>query len=366
MTDNPEHTPGDEVELFDEPSISLATDTPVISIFKKKKKETICILISVLLFSCLILMGISLTLGLYFGLTSQSYPEAPPYFSESDVLQTVEFQIALNPKSSWIYRDTMVDQWIDSMNEYSNDLFSIRLEDAVEDVYEQFHIIATSDKRCSVPEDIEIRFRAYQLSGNNVIELKGEEDSQTKSCTEPFWPAEKYYNISKQKCEEDAHPCFHKYTRGSSVPFENASVTFPYCKNLTDIFPYAFPSINEDNSMHTVAKDTASYWWKLQWKGLIGEHMQYEITFTIRYMTLEKADSGLSSIVEGEWSMRYYSNNEQPPERHIVNTLQDMFYHLVLEYDIDEEHIECGNEYFDGDSNVGINSYYSSSSINTY
>lgn len=341
----------DNVELYEDFECEIP-EYKGKTLFSKRNKIIASVsLILCCLVVCVVVFGISIGLGIYFGLsTNEPTPDSPNYYSRSDVLDTVEFQIALNPKKDWIHRDDMVDRWIESMNEY-NPLLNLTRESAVEDVYLEYHILGTTEKRCSLPEEgLGIRYRNYQYHPKISIDIKGEEDERD-SCDSPYWPAEEYYDQSRQKCEEDAHPCFDKYTRASSISFNDTSLIFPYCTNLTQLFPDAFPTINDENAMNIMSKTGDTFWWKYQWKGDVGEHTSYEITFTIDYISMDKAMSGVANIVEGEWSLRCYSNNGDKWEEDTTKIFEDMFYQLVLDYDVYEDHVDCANAYFDGTNN---------------
>lgn len=308
----------------------------------KISRGVIILLLVTLILIVLVIVGTTTTL--VFVLWGES---PPPYFSSSDVKNTIEFQIDLKPKTDWENREEMVNYWIQAINQNTT-LFQIQRENATEDVYMEYHLIATSDKRCSLSEDIKIRFRAYVYSQENTIDLKSKEDTWLRACSEPFWPAEEYYANSKQKCEEDFHPCFEKHTRGSSVYFDDPRKSFPYCKDLLDVFPYAFPTITEENAMNRVAASVKTYWWKLNWKIPLDYDMMFEITFTMKYDNVQQAEGSISSpINEGEWSGRLYSPTDSDMNEDILSSIENLYYRLVLQFDTtNDEHIECANYYF--------------------
>jgi len=276
----------------------------------------------------------------------EQHPLAPEYHHDEDILHTMEYQIALNPKPDWTDRDAMLEKWIESMNQL-NSYIHLTLEDGEEDIYLQYHLNPGGESRCFVT-GFGIRVRHFPKK--TVIDIKGEGgSSQLIQCAKPYWPAEKYYNHSRQKCEEDYHPCFDKFTRGTSVTIDDPEATFNTCAALKEIFPDAFRTTEQDRYLNEPKHKPACYWWRIKWKGVAGKRTHYDITFTIKYCKPILWVKSGAKIINGEWSLRTYVLNGESWEKDVVQNLRDMFYHLVLEYDTYTDHKVCAHQYFNGE-----------------
>ena len=300
-----------------------------------------------ILFSISFAMAVLGVCGLPFWL--REFPAPPPYYDPEDVLDSLEYQIALNPKPSWTDRDGMMRQWIESMNRY-NRFINFTWEGAKQEVYYQYHI---KPGRCG-GEDFRARVRHFLDSGKSVISLKSNNGwSDIVQCTtKPFWPAEKYYASSRQKCERDYHPCFDKFTRGSTVVFDEPNKEFARCDVLADIFPNAFPGMTPARAKKEANKKPGAYWWRMKWSGIAGDHLHYDVTFTIKYRpshTPEMIAKGGIPIINGEWSLRTLVFPGQTWEREVMEDLRAMFYKLVIEHDTYKDHVQCAHSYLNGE-----------------
>ena len=320
---------------------------------------------AVLALLCLLVVSASVSIGVTVHFTSSSKADTvppPSYFHASDVLESVEYQIALNPKPDWTERDKMVDKWIASMNEYS-ELLQLQKEDATEEIYLQYHIRTSAHHLCNTPE-FKIRVRKSLMDPTwTTVDIKGDEGDKDVTCDDPYWPAERYYNVSRQKCEEDLHPCFDKFTRGTSIAFPpSAPPNITTCQDLKELWPDAFSTVNDENKDHKLELISRHLWWRLRWSGVVGDHMHYEVTFTVEYQgtDVECILSGVCEIYEGEWSLRFFSEENQVWELDVIGDLQSTFYHLVIDYDEYEEHKECAHSYFDRESldHIGVEMEY--------
>lgn len=323
---------------------------------------------AVLAIFCLLVVSVSVSVGVGVSLgTRPKFVDPPNYFRSSDVLESVEYQIALNPKPNWTQRDEMVDKWIASMNDYS-ELIHLRKEDAVEEYYLQAHYRSYPTHICNTPYFL-IRMRQSLYDPKWVtIDIKGDEGDKDVTCRQPYWPAERYYNMSRQKCEEDLHPCFDKFTRGTSIAFlPGTAPRFRTCQDMKELWPDAFDSVSDENKDNLLDEVGRHIWWRLRWSGLLGDHMRYEITFTIEYQgnDMDCITSGVCDIYEGEWSLRFFSEDNQQWELDVIGDLQAMFYHLVIDYDEYEDHVECAHQYFARESldHIGVEMQYHRSLI---
>ena len=335
---------------------------------EKQERRTIMVrsiaVMGVILLIILILAGLLATL-ISIGVidTHSNGADPPSYYDHNELLISVEFQISLNPKEDWTDRSGMLDHWIYSLNRYGGpDLWTLSLEDAHEMAYSQYHIDATGSEACKADEDTKIRVRNYVELNYTTIDIKHEADiNEPGACGEPFWPAENYLNVSRQKCEEDVHPCFNKFARATSVMFDGEpDKQLTTCGDLTKIWPDAFPTINEENEGNSLKNKKSKNYWRLQWKGIANNSTNWEVTFGIEYdraITLEEILSNSTSlpIEEGEFSMRFYTAEGKDRDPDVQLQLQNVFYRLVIEYDTYVDHVMCAYEYFLGqaDSDIG-------------
>merc|ERR1712137_147596 len=314
---------------------------------KRKIIAALLLLASIL---CVLVCGGAIGLGLALGLGGPHYPPAPDYVHDDDILQTVEYQITLNPKEAWSNgnREQMVADWIVDLNTY-NSYYVFNRSAATEEVYTQFTVEAAGNGRCQTPQDMMTRYR--QFSDRAEFSIKRDiGGSRNKVCAQPFWPNENIYPYSKQKCEEDVHPCFDKYSRGTTLVFPGAEgPEFTACGQLVKLFPDAFPEIEQyQTQRHPLTKGKESHWWKLQWKGVMGERTHFEATFTVAFPTEQHALDGEGKIIQGEFSLRFYTEKNQKWEPEVNDALDSLFYNMILRWDTIEDHLTCAHQYFLG------------------
>lgn len=316
---------------------------------KKKLLVLFIILVLVILFILASLTAVSITLGIE--LTKYTYPDPPSYVHWEDMKNSVEFQITLKTPEQWFFREDMLKLWINSINDWSSYIKIDRDTPDLDDVYLQFHYHTEGSNHCNSVEGLKARYRSYVFGSGYTIDIKKDEDkSKNQACNQPYWPSKQYYNDDtlSWKCEEDVHPCFRKYTMESRVSFIQPQYVTT-CQELANIFPDAFPKINKDNKNNPLDPYFNGYWKKLQWKGNCGNYTSWEITFTMEYTTMLDASRGNAIMDTGEFSLRFSVPNGELWEQDVVDDFQDLFYKLVLEYDVFEDHIECANEFYNGD-----------------
>ena len=323
---------------------------------RKKKLRFAAVVLGAL---CLIVIlavvaGLSIFLPIYF--TRYTVPEPPSYFRYEDIRETVEYQIALRPHDAWTDRETMINLWISTINHFSSSLKLFRGTSVV-DYYRQAHLTTSGSSHCRT-RDTKVRTREYLYSKKTVIDVKGGESDHDKedSCNKAFWPSEAYYNVSSQKCEEDLHPCFSKYTRGTAVTIQDPHFQVKTCKELKNIFPDVFYKVNPSNEHNEVKVQESGYWYKREWAGIAGNHTHYQLVFTINYHeVLSEVLRGNVPIEEGEFSLRFWVDYGLKWEKPVVDDFQALFYQLLLVYDKDdEEHVDCANTFLNGTEFHGI------------
>ena len=291
-----------------------------------------------------VLAGLSVVSIAPIALTS--FPTYPSYTDEGDLLQSMEYQIALNPKSEWANREEMLARWITFINSKSQ-FVHLRREDAEEDVFDQYQISPGGGRYCSLTYAL-VRVRHFHDRDRTQISIKGADGvSPSQSCIFPFWPAKQYMKSAEQKCEEDYHPCFDKFTRASTISLPGI-IDPVTCKEMAILFPGAFSDLKPKNYDFIPPRQQPCTWWRVKWKGKAGTRSLYDVTFALRYCTTpEEAQVG-GPIINGEWSMRTHVAKGELWERDVVRDLRDLFYRLVLEFDTYVEHKSCAQAHFEG------------------
>lgn len=293
-------------------------------------------IILVLLFCFIFIAGvISLTLGLV--LTRDDDVHYPHYAPYSDVLDTIEYQIA--PLNETQLRKELIPQWINSFNK-NNPLFQISEDTMKHDIYSQFHYKTDA---CNAG-NYKIRHRSFKLQNKITVDIKADK-IEPGSCEKyPFWPSEDYYDVARQKCEVDAHPCFNGHSRGTSIEFEN-KVNLKTCGDFAKLFPGVFTDTSKYHE--SVKEQSVDGWWKGYWEGIAGNHTNYQITFTLRYeANYQDILSDTINFSYGEFSFRYWTPNGMEKEHLVESSFASLIYLLILDLDPKEDHIECANQFF--------------------
>ena len=334
----------DELNVFLDEDLSKKNEIEV----KSRKLTYFLIGLAVCTVVATLLVIASLTTGLAILETRVTPP--PPYVDFKDMKNSVEFQITLTPREDWYHRDRMIDYWITSMNELSTLMVFYR-NDTTMDIYKQDHYRTEGLGHCRSTGGLKVRYRSYVFGKKYTIDIKKDEELNEK-CNQPYWPAEKYYHNDTfdWKCEEDVHPCFMKYTMQSRVYLQDPDRKFKTCGDLVEVFPDAFPLVDEKNIDNSIKKDPDGYWYKLQWNGMVGKYTTYQVTFTIKYNTMDAATTGHGSVSDGEWSLRYWVPEGEEWEADIVAEFQDFYYTLILEYDTYDDHLTCSDKFFNDES----------------
>ena len=301
--------------------------------------------VSILVFvvCCFVITVSVVMVGLY--IVKEIGPREPSYFSPDDMQRTVEFQLDLKPVEDWVDRSVMLERWMNFIN--TNSDIMLYYDNADEEIYSQYHYDVYGRQRCNTPSDVRIRYRSFVYGRKNEITIKKDEELGEK-CNQAFWPAEKYYNISRQKCEEDVHPCFNKFCRETTVTFDTPNRDYSTCADLVDVFPDAFPNLLDSEVNNHIRKKSTEIWWKLKWTGSIGMATTYQVTFNINYASESSAITGYAPIIQGEFSLRYFTPAGVDWEVDVVDELQELYFSLIVEFDPDEQHLYCEEEFEEG------------------
>ena len=265
-----------DVEIIEDQTVNNLKQ----KIIKNKRKLIILLALTVVLILGLVAATIIVVPTVTI-LLKVPLPPTPDYEQPGDVRYSAEYQIALDPKESWNPRDAMLTQWINSMNDFANGTFVLRKEDAIESVYQSYHLPVS---KCGTgPAKLRIRnYVTGPKTGQLTIDIKMDGDSYKDLEYLPYWPAEDFKNKSTEKLEKDVHPCFGKYSRGTRL-YLNYLPPLYKCKDVEPLFPGILYKCDEECYTHTLTNETQNYKWNHQWSGKIFNTSDYQITLEIQY-----------------------------------------------------------------------------------
>ena len=344
------------VEYNDRDDIEVFLDNEAVErskTIKHANMKKIGFAVALLLCVMTIMFALAIVVPVVVVATRTKTPDPPSYASWADMRNSVEFQIMLSTPQEWIRRDDMIKKWVTAMNAH-NSFNVFNTKDAEMDVYLQFHLSTGGHDRCRSTGGMKVRYRSYVFGKKYTLDIKKDED-YNESCNQPYWPAREYYDTAEWKCEEDVHPCFTKYTMESRVYIDDPFRDFNTCEELVEVFPDAFPHVDDGNKHNSIKMDFNGYWYKLQWRGMTGNYTNFEVTFTIQYRTMVEATSGIAEMVTGEWSLRFYVPHGQKWEEDVVNEFEQMYFSLILLFDnTKEDQQQCARDYLNGNTEIGL------------
>jgi hypothetical protein len=281
----------------------------------------------------------------------------PPEFIESNyILNTREYQITLNPKE-WTKPNETLILWLEQMNAH-NKLLSLRFEDAKERIFTQLGYTTEGSSKCNGVKGLSFRVRHFLTGeevGNTTVAIK-HSGHERQVCPLAMWPAEEFLNRTVQKCEEDIHPCFSKYSRGTSVKLRGI-FNPESCEDATRLFPWAYPEGSYDFGAKPHPKTNYTIW-ESRVSGMLND-TKFLITFELKYkvkwpVVLKHLPKGQKMAANtGEWSIKVFKRWDPVAgtyswNQEVLKAVNDMFFHLILIYDkySDQVHKECARTYF--------------------
>jgi len=270
------------------------------------------------------------------------------------IKHTKEYQITLR-QSDWKDRDMTLNNWISTFNSLFP-LMKVNRQDAFERIFLQRGLHVKGHNRCRMHGKAHMRVREY-ISGpysGATLDVK-ESGYPHEVCGLPYWPSDRFYNTSSQKCEEDIHPCFTKNSRVTKI-FFNEPPDIKYCADLHEIFPEAFLTMTEhDLQTNKPRIKGATYIWV--WEFQANVHGRKVIfSFDIKYPNLQIANSGIYPPSNGEFSIRIYPDLDgaYPVWNETwVQEIDTFYFNLVLAFDKFSEHITCAKSYFKTGKHAG-------------
>jgi len=256
---------------------------------------------------------------------------------------TKEYQITLKHDLWGQNRTKQIEFWVKKMNELMP-ILDIKIEDGTERIYNQHHMETSGFRRCGT-RFVHVRQRRNvkggKYEGKTTLDIKAN-GYDYEVCPLPFWPAEDLYNNTKQKCENDVHPCFSKHSRVSKVVLDGLHHKFETCADLHRIFPYLFKK-NKNKPKHRKTK------WIHMWEwSTVLYDTAIVFGFDNSYPTEKRAISG-GGMPGGEWSMRAYpAVDGQFPQWNetLAKEIDDFYFKMVLAFTKFDHHVGCVHDYF--------------------
>jgi len=231
------------------------------------------------------------------------------------IKNTTESQIDLYQMPNWIDRETQAQTWINFMEQHSKYLNLSNSQ--ITEITRRQKLL--SAKACN--NRYEFRTReglAGDGEGDGYIDIKGNNDLMDKACTLPFEPAALYATNTSQKCELDLHECpdDDKYSRETRIFFKSPFPDFATCGDLYQLYPSAFDEdFSAEDARAGLSVRMDQVWWAKKYIGFLDGDTKYEITFTVRYHSMDDAMDAMDPVnnvlpADGEWSIRLYSLGE--------------------------------------------------------
>ena len=251
------------------------------------------------LLGMLIMFCVVIAVGvLYYGINTMDNVQEP----ENTVIHfATEFQIPLH-FDNWENRDSFMNSWMRKFDNLSS-FYSLQDSAVASDIRLQYFVDTSN---CNTAHEIRVReYLEGNLGAKSTIELKGDPTSLEECTSFPFWPNADYQE-SSQICQKVQHPCDFKYSRRSLISLERAG-NYQECLDIIELFPYAFNDLSVAHIMNPIEVTEASAWFIQQYTGIMNGDTTYQISFKIKYDSLELAKDESSVPHKGEWSILLYS-----------------------------------------------------------
>ena len=126
----------------------------------------------------------------------------------------------------------------------------------------------------------------------------------------PATPAEAYREKSVQKVEQDVHACDVRWSRGTRL-FLDYSPKIETIEDVAALFPVEenFPGMQR-LTPQTKRQSLDAYYWQSSYRGHVTSGLEYKITFTIMYSSIEDAfTDGSKPKKDGEFSFRLFGRD---------------------------------------------------------
>ena len=276
-------------------------------ILKEKLMSKACMIVAGIFCVAILLSLVISFIVSYVLICNSPYPDTIMRF-DPHLKNTTEMQIGLDDFDSWIDRDAKMNEWIETMNENSKYL-DTSLGFIKEQVRKQYNMDVSNCK-----SHIEYRVREFSNwkdnDGGATMDSKYNSKDINEACMKSIAPGPLYITTSSEKCELDLHECSSgdKYSREGRIFFPKGAFRVPRtCSDMYELYPGDFEDLDSKYMQNPVGKKGSSYWYERKYIGYIKDS-KYEITFTLRYSSIDAAQSGVEEAPDsGEWSIRLYT-----------------------------------------------------------
>jgi hypothetical protein len=218
---------------------------------------------------------------------------------------TTEYQITLDVKP-WDHRQAEFIDWINAINQYSSYL-DLSPENVNASVRLEYDLEVKGNDHCYDSAQVRVRDYVYgYYNGGTTVDSKGNNKDETIACSMDLGPSEEYADSCSRKCEHDRHVCptSDKYSQETRIFFPDTQPALATCADVLALFPGIFPSLPADKQSNPVSTPSAMPWWLGSYIGTFDEDTNYEISFTLRYSSVDLAINGTTTPIYGEWSIR--------------------------------------------------------------
>jgi len=257
---------------------------------------------------------------------------------QTELQETTEYQIRLDPSKFENDREAAVQEIIDLVNAYFVD-DPLHYDDPEDSIwYElQYHI------HCCGTKVSELRVRNYQ-SGPSV-------NTSSVSTNLNYYKSSKLppivylpgvmFNDTEQKLEQDVHVCSHKYNRKVKVKSLQPDLVIESCWQLNELFPRTFNLYDAFDDSPKISSN------KTLWNRGIGGKMfqktsKFKMSFNLYYSSLSNLEKNRGISTGSEFSIRLYSLNKGygPWDGAILDEMGHFYSYLIENYG-SKENTDC-------------------------
>uniref|UniRef100_A0A7S4HT13 Uncharacterized protein n=1 Tax=Vannella robusta TaxID=1487602 RepID=A0A7S4HT13_9EUKA len=225
---------------------------------------------------------------------------------EQFIALTEEYQVFLVRLEDWENREQRIQE-IMELFELHCSFFNPLSATVSTNIRYQYVVDLNGPSRCHSRHIIRVReYAVGPLAGTATVSIKWNDPNFQKTLGLPFWPADHYLSNATQKCEKDFHHCYSKYSRETRIRFSEQKQLHT-CRDIVEIFPYAFDTLKVGELWNTVPHVSHQYYYIREYSGYMNTRTKYSASVSLRYDSLDDAQSNEVSPIQGEWSVRIYS-----------------------------------------------------------
>ena len=223
--------------------------------------------------------------------------------SNARVAWTKEYQITLSNPAAVTDREGLTRAWVQHFDDNSV-FFNVSLTER-----HTLHRKQSSAKlggwgSCHVPYDLRVREYRGTNGTDLSIDLKGNARNAKRALRLPFWPASGLK--ADQKCEEDLHVDYDKFSRETRVYMKKEEVSLLTCGDVARLFPWAIAERYHENPL---VFDHLNSWWVRTYDGYLAGTTRFKITMTFEYFS-DAHSAQQKRAFHAEWSIRIFSRHD--------------------------------------------------------